>query len=212
MSILYGVLSCFSQPERRQAVIDTWANDLLPGDELVFIVGDPTANRTYRAGNLLIAPCPDVYRHLTDKVYWFFKWASLNSRAEYVFKCDDDTYIRPERMASLPDGEYVGHKLYHKKHGVTYASGGAGYRLPMWLLPGLTEELKCSMSDPPKFETIEDMMVGDTLNRMGYSIRHSGLLKPRQINTPLPDNCQATCHYCVPERLHEIHGFFSNGL
>ncbi len=210
MSTLFGILSGFGKPERRQAVIDTWAGDLLPGDDLVFIVGDPTSPDVVRAGHLLIGPAPDDYQHLTHKVYWFFRWASLNSRQKFIFKCDDDTYLRPERMPHLPRGDYVGYRICHQQHEICYASGGAGYRIPGDLLPELANRLRTTMARRPDIASIEDMTVGLTLAEMEIRLTHVNQFSPNSKVVPRVDNQQLTAHWCTPQRLHEIHDPFKH--
>jgi len=49
---------------------------------------------------------------LPQKTRWFCAWAIANCEFDYLFKCDDDTYVCLERLLASPRGaKYVGHDL-----------------------------------------------------------------------------------------------------
>ena len=56
--------------------------------------------------------CPDDYASLPQKTRGFCRWALANAEFEYLFKCDDDTYICLDRLLAVPSGlDYCGWKL-----------------------------------------------------------------------------------------------------
>jgi hypothetical protein len=49
-------------------------------------------------GDVLIAPCIDAYRNLTCKLFHFAEWATSNLYFEFLFKVDDDSFVRLDRL------------------------------------------------------------------------------------------------------------------
>jgi len=109
----------------RKACRDTWLSNKQKNIEYLFFVG-----RGYEGNesDVVELDVQDGYWDLPQKSLHMFRHVS-NMDFDYVFKCDDDTYIRLERLHELCDGhDFVGSKSLDNKHN-KFASGGAGYLL-----------------------------------------------------------------------------------
>jgi len=217
MSYLFGVLSQAGVSLRREAVMDTWFNLIKNGDKLVFIVGDPSIIEPKLVENILTVPCQDTYEALCEKTKWFLSWASKKSEFKYIFKCDDDTYVRPERLESLPDFDYVGFFWAHidpltKILDQTYfASGGAGYLLKNKHSKKVSETIPQTQLKYPGRDTIEDMMVGLSVRDLGLSKKHTDLLQPGcayATKIPKRNNKIISGHYLSPIEMRKVHADF----
>jgi hypothetical protein len=115
---------------RQQACRATWVPrlDAAQNVRVVFLRGG-SADGAHLHGDVLALPCGDDYNSLVHKSREFCRWA-LTQEFDYLFKCDDDTFVVADRFLRFdPSGrDYIGvDPLDH----VTprFASGGAGYWL-----------------------------------------------------------------------------------
>lgn len=160
MKVLIAVVSCNNTGyrERRQAQRDTWVPDI-KGMDIRFFVGAGEAE----APDVVTLDCGDDYRHLPEKCRLAFKWA-LAHGYDYVFKTDDDCYIRPERLLAAipqPGQHYVGrYRLGDKRFRYPYCSG-FGY----WLSKHAMEVRVHSQLKVP--HTAEDLVCGQQLASAG---------------------------------------------
>lgn len=124
--ILIGALTGRNHGRRRMACRASWMADVHRHDNLdaVFLVGGgDTVKQPIRVDDVLLLPCPDEYDTLPQRTSWFCRWALQHDDWEYLFKCDDDTFVAVDRLASYqPPGEYVGAEW---QDGVRYGSGVA---------------------------------------------------------------------------------------
>ena len=82
-----------STPEERlQAVRDTWWSSLTLDKKFFFGQG----SRTLRDDEVIL-PVPDRFRYHCLKNQMMFRWA-LEHDYDWVFRCDDDAYVRPDRL------------------------------------------------------------------------------------------------------------------
>ncbi len=51
--------------------------------------------------------CPDGYGERKEKMLAIFRWA-FEHGYDYVWKIDDDVYLRPERLLTIPPHDYCG--------------------------------------------------------------------------------------------------------
>jgi Galactosyltransferase len=133
-----GVMSCqpspastIPMPERTRidhtlrwpAIRETWAAD---ADYKIFVGGGETA------GDVVSLPCGDSYYETAFKVQAMCRWA-LEHGHKSLFKVDDDTYVRPERLvtAGFEKHDFVCRVLpaTDENHPVPYPYGGCGYFL-----------------------------------------------------------------------------------
>ena len=115
----------------------------------VFLLGCPTALQPELVGtHALVCPCPDDYPSLPQRTRWFCRWALAQNDWDYLFKCDDDTYVSITRLSlyDLAGRDYVGAEW---KPGVGYGSGGAGYFLSRKAATAVAERLEqpCGAED-----------------------------------------------------------------
>jgi hypothetical protein len=112
MRIMIGALSCWQYKERRDRCAQTWMQE---GDKLdgtspgeppqdqhtiehtivrsVFLIGSPGLDEPTLAGRYLLLPGPSDYHSLPQRTRAFCQWAISRDDWDYLFKCDDDTYV-----------------------------------------------------------------------------------------------------------------------
>jgi hypothetical protein len=206
---LIGALSGWKYHERRECCLATWMADAdRLGLRSLFLLGCPTAAQPELIGrHALACPCPDDYPSLPQRTLWFCRWAlsaqysvpatensvlgtdncvlgtqhSVPSPPwDYLFKCDDDTYVSIPRLVAYAENElhgrdYVGAEW---RPGAGYGSGGAGYFLSR------------------KAAAILDMLVGQILRAAGLPLS----IEPRLIpfgsmeHRPRQGNDRLTVH------------------
>lgn len=166
VKILIGALSRWNMEQRRQRCRKTWGADFAEhrNVETVFLVGaDDCVQTPKQLDDLLLLPCPDDYPSLPQKTKWFCKWALERDDWDYLFKCDDDTYICADRLASFdPAGrDYIGAE---RSPGVDYGSGGAGYFLSRRAARLVVDRLEKHLTGA------EDLLVGQCLREAGVKL------------------------------------------
>jgi hypothetical protein len=181
MRIMIGALSCWQYKERRDRCARTWMqegdklNGTSPGEpprdlhtiehtiehtiaRSVFLIGSPGLEEPALAGRYLLLPGPSDYRSLPQRTRAFCQWAIARDDWDYLFKCDDDTYVAMSRLIRYPlTADYIGAEW---KPGVGYASGGAGYFLSRKAAEVVAEHLT-------RKEGPEDVYVRDALASQG---------------------------------------------
>ncbi len=188
--ILIGALSGWKYQQRRQRCLSTWMADAdRAGVQSVFLLGCPAAVVPERIGaHALACPCPDDYTSLPQRTLWFCRWA-LNGDWDYLFKCDDDTYISIPRLCGYdPSGrDYVGAEW---RPGVGYGSGGAGYFLSRRAAQIVAQRLS------PHKTGAEDLLVGQVLRAAGMAISIEPRLVPfgSPVHRPKKANDLITLH------------------
>lgn len=101
--ILIAVTTCHAFRDRADAVRQTWAPEV-EGADVRYFLGQGEAQRP----DEIILDCPDGYHYLSQKTQLIRRWALANGY-DYVWKADDDTYVRPERLlANFQNLDYVG--------------------------------------------------------------------------------------------------------
>ena len=110
----------------------------------------------------MVCPCPDDYPSLPQRTRWFCRWALAQNDWDYLFKCDDDTYVSITRLSlyDLAGRDYVGAEW---KPGVGYGSGGAGYFLSRKAATAVAERLEQPCG-------AEDALVGQVLRSAGLAL------------------------------------------
>jgi hypothetical protein len=187
--ILIGALSGWKYPDRRQRCATTWfprAHKF--GCDAVFLVGIPGIPAPERDCNFLLLPCPDAYDNLPQRTLWFCRWALMQQDWDYLFKCDDDTYVCAERLASYDTQgrAYIGAEW---EPGVGYGSGGAGYFMSRQAAAIVAERLTMLTGS-------EDLLVGQVLREAGVPFSIEPRLVPygSDAKRPKADNDLLTLH------------------
>lgn len=142
--------------ERVRAVRETWAKYVpaFSNVSLRFFYGAGNSHELFN--DEVALEVPDDYAHLPHKTKAIYQWA-LGKGFDYVFKCDDDTFVYVDRL--LASGfealDYVG---YCYPANGNYISGGPGY----WLSRRALEVLATA---PVGDNWAEDKWTGDTLKK-----------------------------------------------
>jgi hypothetical protein len=198
--ILVGVCSCATHEERRRAVRETWLSKSPPGVQVVFFMGGdvPLKDET----DVVVLPVEDSYELLSAKVHAFFRWAIREVDFDWLFKCDDDTYLVLERLHSIVPrtGRFVGAE-FQKDSG--YVSGGAGYLLARKVVEALAAD-----QDIPK-GGCEDVVFSTAALHHGHPYQVSDKLCCDCSRQPRQDNDLVTCHWCSPAMLRMVYALFS---
>jgi hypothetical protein len=128
-SIIVFAESCEKYESTRvRACEDTWAPLLRArGIDVLFVIGCPDQPDEFQlVGNILYVKCRDEYRDLPAKTRMAAKYFTEYCPChDYMFKCDDDTYIHARNFAKfdIKGAAHLGARCG------TYPSGGAGYFL-----------------------------------------------------------------------------------
>ncbi len=103
--VLIGILSSNKgrYAARRALVRRTWFSacekyGLVPK----FVMGSYFVNAPLEVDDLLVLPGPDEYVALMPRLVAWCRWASTFSW-DYIFKCDDDTLLVPNRLAEIAE-------------------------------------------------------------------------------------------------------------
>lgn len=169
----------------------------VPGIRPLFFIGG-NANLIDEP-DVVVVNASDEYAFLPSKVLAFFRHALLHEKFDWLFKCDDDTYVAMHRLAELAecDHDLVGnHHFLTTKH---YASGGAGYMLSRRYVEILVNESQI----PAKGS--EDLLLTKAALAKGARAHPSKRLLWDGSNFPRPGNSVVTAHWLSPEKLRAIH-------
>jgi hypothetical protein len=93
--VLVGICSCRKNSNHRKAVRETWFPVDVPGISARFFVGSGECPEEPDTVGLDV---PDDYEHLPIKVLQFFRYALAHFEFDWLFKCDDDTYLAADRL------------------------------------------------------------------------------------------------------------------
>ncbi len=200
-TILIGICSCVKNRQRREAIRKTWLSSLPDGIEARFFVGDSGVSESeseLESDTLFLEGVRDSYDRLPDKVLSFFRYALDNFEFDWLFKCDDDTYIAPERLFFLTGAgvDLVGNEFV-KEQG--FASGGAGYLVSRrWV-----ERVACDPAIPK--EGAEDVIITGRIIAGGGTAVSDRRLRWNSKDYPRPENEVITSHWCSPAKMLAIH-------
>lgn len=195
--ITVGILSALANVGQRNACRETWLDKKPDNVACYFLVGQPTLAEPVEVhGDTLWLPCRDDYASLPQKTRLFCRWFIQNTGHEYLFKCDDDTYVRLDRLAAMPSGlDYCGGRVSRDR---PYLSGGAGYLLSRKAAMTVVRRM-CELKGA------EDRLVGAHLRQEGIKPVFDPRFSWNEAKWPTPDNDVISTHYCSPERMHELH-------
>ncbi len=200
VSIIVGICSCLPAKKRREAVRETWLKHPQEGVECLFFVGD-SAPPPGEESDTVALPADDSYDRLPEKVLAFFRYALANYDFDWLFKCDDDTYLSLERLPSLarPGLDMVGDMSLQKRGA---PSGGAGYLLSREMVRKIVAHPGIPLSGP------EDVIFGELAIRLGGVPWATERLGMYCAPFPRQDNDMVTAHWCSPDKLRSIECFY----
>lgn len=186
--LLIGVMTCHARPEhpipqpertlvnhleRLPAIRETWADE---STRFFFGRGDHDPIQP----DEIILDCGDSYFETAFKVQAMCRWA-LENNYTGLFKADDDTYVRPERLSY--DQDFVCRVLPATdiNHPVPYPYGGCGYYLGERML-NLAAVDASPTSDPEgetwgRCNTYEDGWIGRVARDAGIEMIDDHRLK-----------------------------------
>ncbi len=219
--ILIGALSAWKYADRRERCLKTWIADAeSSGVQVYFLLTRPELSRPEVIGpHQLAVPGREGYNHLTQATRAFCQWAVGSEAGEkarngereppesslspfhpfspsppqwdYLFKCDDDTFVSIPRLLSydFQGRDYLGAEW---RPGVGYGSGGAGYFLSRRAAEIVAERLTATSGS-------EDLEVGRVLRQAGVKFS----IEPRFVpwgtlnHRPKKGNDLITVHACA---------------
>jgi len=206
---IVGVLTREDLTDRRQACAATWVGRLRKNRdvEVVFLVGNGMGEARLDRG-VLHLPCGDDYGSLLHKTRLFCRWA-LTQDFDYLFKCDDDTFVVVDRFLEFDPGgrDYIGvDPVDHINP--KYASGGAGY----WLSRRAAEAVAAMDVERTTAESsmsAEDYCVYWALkDRFAFfnDLRFQAWNQPHRL--PKSSNEIVTVHYAKPGDMYRLDAYF----
>lgn len=95
MRVLIAILCCHHRQAYADAQRETWIKDIPAGLDYKFFYSKNTERKA--KSDEVFVDCLDDYRSLPMKVKRAVEWA-YDQGYDYVFKTDDDVYVRPERL------------------------------------------------------------------------------------------------------------------
>jgi hypothetical protein len=231
--IVVGILSCQKTVDRKRTVEATWLRDF-PKDQVTafFLVGRPGLQAEI-VGNTLYLDCPDTYLALPSKVVAFLEFAHAHFVYDYIFKCDDDTYVDVVNWLAVPyrDGDFTvgqlmkydsGYQTWMRQKGFEwkpaydefllmtgeFPCGGEGYFLSWRAVGAVVEWCRSNSIDvcPPS----EDILITGIMKASGIEARVVPALAGQRQDVLLPwsvarDSGYATIHPVSPLRMRTIH-------
>lgn len=197
--ILVGICSCIQNREKRQAVRETWLSENQDQFTTVFFVGESGGVLTDEIDTVVV-PSPDDYESLPAKVTSFFRRALQDYEFEWLFKCDDDTYLALDRLSELAINGYdlVGNEFLTTRQS---PSGGAGYLLSRAMVERLAADEQIPKAG------MEDILIGEAAFRHGARPLATSRLCWDSSRYPQKDNNVISSHWCTPARMKAIHCF-----
>lgn len=216
MKILAAILTHEGTQPNANACSKTWINDIQNPHEYYFYGSKTQSKKMDRTWNCEPDEGEARFR-LPEKTYKMLV-ESLNHDWDFLFKCDDDTFVAFDRLINLlknynPDDElYIGGKIVNP---FAYGQGGAGYALTRGSVKKCIEFLKHLYNDKSKNKNAEDYSVGLALKEQGVNLTHTDLLstpapqvaKQNQsvcIDAIIKEN-KITTHYVMPETMRTIY-------
>jgi hypothetical protein len=192
--ILVAICSCDKYFAKRQAVRQTWLTQKAEGIDARFFIGAVAAPLEE---DMISLPVDDGYNHLPLKMKALYAYALRHFDFQWLFKCDDDTYLKLERLRSLTEigAEFIGTEF---SHGVGYASGGAGYMLSRRLVEHVVADYSIPDTGP------EDVLISKSVLKAS-PLHLTNRLCIGTSRIPVLNNDQVTCHWCSPEKMQAVH-------
>ena len=94
MKLLIGIGSCeaYELKGNNDAMRETWLADASSlGIDYKFFHGEGSSKKE----DVVNIPCDDSYQGLMQKDWWMYTWA-ISQGYDFVYRCDHDSYCRPE--------------------------------------------------------------------------------------------------------------------
>lgn len=194
--VLVGICSSHKYAGRRDGVRRTWLTRPTEGVECVFFAGE--GNLAAEESDLVGLDVCDSYNYLPAKVFAFMRYALDHYDFQWLFKCDDDTYLDQERLLRLTtlDADFVGDISLARRGS---PSGGAGYLVSR----DFVRRLVSGPSVPER--GAEDVIVGEKLVQLGARTLATERLRMHRNIYPRHDNQVISAHWCSSRHMEVIH-------
>jgi len=195
--ILVGICSCVKAKSRRQAVRETWAQQAPKDIQCSYFVGRSDAFEPEEQAVQLNVN--DSYNYLPQKVMAFFEYALENLEFEWLFKCDEDTYLDLERLPELCESgcDFIGNPWLDERGA---PSGGAGYMLSRQLV----ERIVANKAAIPPIGA-EDLLIGNLAKSLCCKSLSTPRLNYGQHPLPLPHNDFISAHWLSSDSMRALH-------
>jgi hypothetical protein len=217
MKILTAILTCSSTQDRANACLNTWIREIKVPHDYVFY-GDESQSQSMNKTWNCSPDKGESRRGLPEKTYKMLV-KSLKHEWDFLFKCDDDTYVVFDSLIEFlknydPSQDlYIGKELGRRG----YAQGGAGYILTRTAVKNCINSLKYFYGDKFKNKYAEDYSVGLALREQKINLTHTNLLSTPNPTTAkqnqsvcfdaiIKDN-KITTHYVEAETMNKIYDF-----
>lgn len=208
-NVIIVILSGKNFKERRQAQRETWLKN--SGLEHCFILGG--AEEITQEPDILWVDCKDD--ELSKKLILAYKYL-VKKNFNYIFTCDDDTYVVVDRLLScgFQEHEYMGTCYTFEegiREGIGHAEGGAGFFLSRAAIEKITQ----IPIDHPIIAGPSDTTIGDLTKMYNIKLRDDKRfvqgysIKKKHGEIPTLLNEKITSHYVSPELMHKIHADFT---
>ena len=196
IKILVGICSHFKGEEQRRIIRETWLKYNPSESEIVcrFFIGGHSIPEGEEADTIALGS-NDSYEHLPQKCFDFYRWGYENFTFDYIFKCDDDTFLALDRLSNVIDKSYdlIGDPSTANPERLA-PSGGAGYFLSHRLVKAL---LSCEIPETG----YEDLIFGELALKLGFPCKADERLCMHPGKPPLSDNDMVSCHWCSKEQM-----------
>ena len=218
MKILVAILTHEGTQSNADACSKTWTGDIHNPHEYYFYGSKTQSEKMPKTWNC--EPNDGEARcRLPEKTYKMLV-ESLNHDWDFLFKCDDDTYVNFNKLVEFlenydaNDDLYLGMKIVNP---FAYAQGGAGYALTRTAVKKCVESLKHFHGDESKTKRAEDYSVGLALKEQGINLTHTNLISTA--NPAIAKQNQSVCidaiikehkittHYVNSETMEKIYDF-----
>ncbi|MEX0322227.1 MAG: hypothetical protein AB3N63_08725 [Puniceicoccaceae bacterium] len=215
------VISCQANRESRQrAIRETWLRRLPAGNACYFVEGGHD-DECIVDGRIQLAT-PDGYDDLAEKSFRAIEFILRESDCQGIIKCDDDTYVHPQRCMDAIDtfADYNGNRTQGQDHFSPYAQGGC-YWLSRKAMEAVVSAPFESHVDSPWFKgntrmrklgegsyrestSIEDVMVGSLLAKAGFELTDDGRFNVQIRPVVYLEHELISNHYVSPKWMYRI--------
>jgi hypothetical protein len=202
---------------RQKIVRETWLKDYLM--DYRFYVGKGNIEVL---DDVIELDCEDDYANLHIKQGLALKYALDNFEFDYVFNCDDNTYVVVDRLLSsgYENYDYMGFPC--ELGNVKYAQGASGY----FISKRAIEAFASVSIDSPIYKmpnTPSDFLVGAILASKGIFLQANPLFNMGKYITdekgtvgypnvlPTLENKYISAHYCDENTMYKLYNYFHGG-
>lgn len=193
MKILFTILTCSQTQLNADACINTWIQDVnTPHDW--FFYGDKNQSKNHHKYWDCSPHDGDTYKNLAKKTLRMLE-TSLQYDWDFIYKCDDDTYVVPSRLEKLLANRdpakhcFIG--CLKSNVGFEYAQGGAGYIISRSALITAMENIARTCKEALQLNMQEDTSVSKALIQSNVQLESCELLsqglwipRPKRENNP----------------------------